>query len=37
MGEGQVKRGSAERPGHALSRSRIFEMKIDEEGGDIDG
>jgi hypothetical protein len=37
MGKERVKRGSAERSGHALYRSRIFKMKIDGEGGDIDG
>lgn len=36
MGGDGVKSRSAERAAHALSRSRIFEMKIDERGGDID-
>lgn len=37
MGGGWVKWGSIERSGHALSCSRSFVMKFDEEGGDIDG
>lgn len=37
MGGIGIKRVSIERPGHAVSRSRIFEMEFDEEGGDNDG
>lgn len=36
MGGGWEKWGSLERSGHALSCSRIFVMKFDGEGGDID-